>query len=105
MTTRRNAATAGHEQGAYDGNPLTEVIERMRRLEVRSTKFMRHMGFNPTAEAAVPRIDRVLVDGRDLICSSPSVTVGELSSAANAARLHGTCRVFIGANYWGAITV
>lgn len=101
----RNAATAGYEHGAYKGDPTQELVERMRRLEVRNNKFMRHMGFNPVQQSDVPRVDRVLIDGRDIICSSPNVSLGDISSAAHAARVSGVCRVFIGSNYWGEVTV
>ena len=102
---QRNAASAGYENGAYQGRADREAVERLRRIEIRVNKFMRHMGFNPVDQADNPRVDRVLVDGRDLICSSPNVTLGDISSAANAARITGKCRVFIGSNYWGEVTV
>lgn len=101
MTTN----TIGHETGAYSGDRNQEILERLRRMETRGNAFYRHMGHNPKRKER-DRDATVVVVGRDRVeVTGADVTIGEISNAANAARLTGSVPVYVNGNYWGNIDV
>lgn len=100
MTTN----TIGHETGAYGGDRDQEILERLRRMETRGNAFYRHMGHNPKRKDRV-RDAAVVVDRGRVEVTGADITLGEISNAANAARLTGSVPVYVNGNYWGYIDV
>lgn len=92
------------EAGDYEGEPAIESAHRLRRMEVRQNKFMRSMGFNPVQEQR-ERADLCLAHDGALYATTQNVTVGQISIAANEARLSGKTQLFVNGNYWGEVDV
>lgn len=101
MHTKANPPCAGFEQGAYCGDPMTEILQRLRRIEIRNTKFMRFSGFNPHMSIDSPIKGRVIAEKNVITATNSNITLGEISSLANEHRISGCIKIFIGSNYWG----
>lgn len=78
-TTRPNPT---HETGAYKGDPQVEVLERVRRIETRMTAVLRAMGVTPGARLPASVRSRAIYHDGAVYCTSNSVTLGEVASAA-----------------------
>jgi hypothetical protein len=95
----------GYEDGKYGGDPIQEIVERVRRSETRMNQFMRWMNFAPNRGWSQELKTRVVIHEGEILCSGPEVTFGEMTAAANAAALRGVIKVYVGSNYWGNIHV
>lgn len=104
------------ETGGYDGSPMKEVLERMRRLETRVTNTMRATGLVPHAHAPDARQGTVTYSEealagqihRTLHVSSPNVAIAEISRVAvnNAPRGCDTLMHIVLCNQpWGQMVV
>lgn len=87
----------------YDGDALTEVLARVRRVEIRNAQFMRWQGFNPSQRVVEEATSRVTVEHGSLMCSSPNVTVGDLLRVGNEHQLRGKVDVFLGDRRMGSL--
>lgn len=62
----------------YDGDDTVETRDRVRRIEIRLTNLIKHLGFAPIPDGGVGKTDElvgVTADGK-LVASSASVTLG-----------------------------
>lgn len=73
----RNAAHT-HANGAYGGDPQVELLSRMRRMETRLMNLSRSMGMLPGMHQPDPRNPVAVVNGNDIIVTSPSVSIGDI---------------------------
>lgn len=88
---------------AYDGDKLTEVLARVRRVEIRNAQFMRWNGFNPSQRVVEEADSRITVEYGSLMCSSPAVTVGDMLRVANEQQMQGKVDVFLGDRRVGSL--
>ena len=88
----------------YEGDTQIEIRDRVRRIEVRLTNFIKHMGFAPVEErtTVTANVVGVTKDG-ELVASNSAVTVGELFFAAQRNNLRGEVPVYIGNRYFGSM--
>ena len=86
----------------YDGDTAIEVRDRVRRVEVKLTNFIKTLGFAPSERANVVVEHNVGVteDGA-LVASSAAVPIGNLFLAAQVHNLRGTVPVYVGDRYFG----
>ena len=80
----------------------SETLDRVRRIEIRLTNFIKRMGFAPVDNAKVVTTNNVGVtaDGA-LVVSSPTVPIGDVMFAAAQHRLVGTVDVYVGDRLFG----
>ena len=88
---------------AYDGDKLTEVLARVRRVEIRNAQFMRWNGFNPSQRVVEEADHRISVEYGSIMCSSPAVTVGDMLRVANEQQMTGKIDVFLGDRRVGSL--
>jgi hypothetical protein len=88
----------------YEGDTQVEIRDRVRRIEVRLTNFIKHMGFAPIEERTTKTdiVVGVSADG-DLVASNSSVTIGELFFAAQRNNMRGEVPVYVGNRYFGVM--
>lgn len=71
-----------HKTGAYQGDPQVEILERIRRMETRITAALRSMGVTPGAKLPASTRSQAIYHDGAVYCTSNSVTLGEVASAA-----------------------
>jgi len=86
----------------YDGDTAIEVRDRVRRVEIKLTNFIKALGFAPSERANVIVEHNVGVteDGA-LVASSAAVPIGNLFLAAQVHNLRGNVPVYVGDRYFG----
>lgn len=86
----------------YDGDAALEVRDRVRRVEMKLTNFIKALGFAPSerANVIVEHNVGVTADGA-LVASSAAVPIGNLFLAAQVHNLRGTVPVYVGDRYFG----
>lgn len=93
-----------NEHKPYGGDPLTEIQERVRRIEVRVTNLIKQMGFAPVERAKVVTDELVGVTGDGkLVAANASVPIGDLFFAAQRHHLRGMVDVYVGNRYFGQL--
>lgn len=100
-------STETHDKGAYGGDPIEEILARVRRVETRSTNMMRSLGLLPMTNSPNPISPYVHnVDGR-IFVSSPKATIADISHAAvqGCGHIGGTFEIVLLNQVWGSITV
>ncbi len=88
----------------YEGDDRIETRDRVRRIEIRLTNLIKHLGFAPTDGAKV-RTDElvgVTADGK-LVVSNASVPIGDVFFAAQKHHLRGMVDVYVGNRYFGQL--
>ncbi|WP_055128567.1 hypothetical protein [Pseudomonas mediterranea] len=95
------------EEPPYGGDPLVEVVQRMRRVETRVTNMCRSLGLLPMTNSPNPMSPWVVCQGNTLYVSSPAATIGEISHAAvqGCGHIGGTFQIVLLNQPWGSITV
>lgn len=86
----------------YDGDTSVEIRDRVRRVEMKLTNFIKALGFAPSERANVVVEHNVGVteDGA-LVASSAAVPIGNLFLAAQVHNLRGNVPVYVGDRYFG----
>lgn len=88
----------------YEGDTGIEIRDRVRRIEIRLTNFIKHMGFAPIEDRTTKTDVVVGVSAEGgLVASNSAVTVGELFFAAQRNNLRGEVPVYIGNRYFGSM--
>ena len=86
----------------YDGDTAIEVRDRVRRVEMNLTNFIKALGFAPSERANVVVEHNVgVTDDGALVASSAAVPIGNLFLAAQVHNLRGTVPVYVGDRYFG----
>jgi hypothetical protein len=81
----------------YDGDTAIEVRDRVRRVEIKLTNFIKALGFAPSERANVV----VVTEDGALVASSAAVPIGNLFLAAQVHNLRGNVPVYVGDRYFG----
>lgn len=71
-----------HETGAYDGDPLQEILHRMRRVETRVTNFMRANGQVPGCNPHDPLPGAAVYDNGQVYVTRADVTLADILTVA-----------------------
>jgi hypothetical protein len=106
--SKPGAPGRGYETGGYGGNPQTESLERIRRVETRLTNLIRTLGLHPGRSTPDPMKPRVLHADGVLYVSSQMVTMAEIGLAAAVAASADsdtTFKIVLCNQPWGEITV
>lgn len=95
------------ERLPYNGDPQTEILERIRRLETRSTNMMRSLGMLPMTNSPNPVSPWVINKDGVIYVSSPKAMIGDISHAAvqSCGHIGGTFQIVLLNQVWGSITV
>lgn len=89
----------------YDGDDTVETRDRVRRIEIRLTNLIKHLGFAPIPDGGVGKTDElvgVTADGK-LVVSNASVPIGDVFFAAQKFHLRGVVDVYVGNRYFGQL--
>ncbi len=87
----------------YDGDQLTEVLARIRRVEIRNAQFMRWNGFNPSQRIVEEAGSRISIEHGSLMCSNPGVSLGDMLRIANENQLVGEVDIYLGDRRVGSL--
>jgi hypothetical protein len=86
----------------YDGDTAIEIRDRVRRVEMKLTNFIKALGFAPSERANVVVEHNVgVTEGGALVASSAAVPIGNLFLAAQVHNLRGSVPVYVGDRYFG----
>lgn len=86
----------------YDGDTSVEIRDRVRRVEMKLTNFIKALGFAPSERANVVVEHNVgVTEGGALVASSAAVPIGNLFLAAQVHGLRGSVPVYVGDRYFG----
>lgn len=98
---------ATHENGAYDGDASKELLQRMRRVEIRCTNALRTMGIIPGGDSPDPMPARAIYRDGCVYATGPEVTLGEImrEAARNAGATGGDARVVLFNQVVGTVRV
>lgn len=71
-----------HEDGAYQGDPIAEILQRIRRTETRVTNFMRANGQVPGCNPKQPRPSKVFYAEGEVHVTRADATLADILTVA-----------------------
>ena len=81
-----------------------EITQRVRRIEVRLTNFIKQNGFDPARDTRANLADLVWVtDDGALVASNADVPIGDVMFAAIRAGIRQPADVFVGNHFFGRL--